>query len=175
MTSPPLIVDRDCQTPFPEAENGKQGAARVAAAPGHVRGIVVPGVDRVLDEADRAVAEDDVHPAGMQALGRDGLVARAALGMPVAPVGILPGGRTGGVSRQGGDVRRVKGRDGGVAVLTVAPPALALEFAGDVVELALAPFGPHDRVAGAVGDRGDRARGRSCRNHRPSWEGRYRS
>ena len=26
MTSPPLIVESDCQTPLPDAETGKQGA-----------------------------------------------------------------------------------------------------------------------------------------------------
>ena len=26
MTSPPVIVESDCQTPLPDAENGKQGA-----------------------------------------------------------------------------------------------------------------------------------------------------
>ena len=58
--------------------------------------------DRALDEADRAVAKGDVDSAGMQALGRDGGIARATLGVAIAAVGLglalrvgtgLPGSR----------------------------------------------------------------------------------
>src|SRR6266404_720998 len=111
-------VDRAERLPNPDPGPWREDPYRLVASHSerHSRtGVERPGVDRVLDEADRAVDERDVDPAGVEA--RDTVDERAAL-------------------VDGGQVRRLLLRIdrpivgiGGVAEVARGPPVPVLEAA----------------------------------------------